>query len=540
MGLIWLVKGLVDEVFTGRHFDRLPYYLAAYSAITIAKIVIDNVWGRIDVAVTEQITLDVRTAVYRRLISVSPASISQFNVGALLSHLGGDAGRIEFLINSGPRGVFSSLISAVVYTVTLVALSPVLTLCAFFVAPLLALAAERFSRRMRQIGRINRRRSSAWMGLAEERLGSTSLIQLYTSEAAEEERLRARLAAARDSELRTVRIQNRMSTITGLIGLAGGLLVMAVGAEQIRAGALSVGGLIAFLGSVGSLYSPIRSLAKQRSRFERSAASAERIVQLLDLPSVVEERPHARPLRAGRGAVEFRDVSFGYHPDRPVLDHMSLRIEPGETVAIVGPSGAGKSTLARLLVRLHDATSGAILVDGEDVRDVTLSSLRKVVCVVMQEPHLFRGSVAELARYGSPDAPREQVADALKAAHAQGFVQSLDHEILSVLGPRGGGLSGGQQQRLAIARGLLRDAPILFLDEATSAVDSEAEELIHEAIRARRGDRTLIVVSHRLSSVRQADRLVLLEHGRIVETGAPETLMASSSRFGELFAAQLV
>ncbi len=540
VSVIWLVKGLVDNVFTGGHYERLPGYCAVYAAVVGLRVVLDNVFVRLDTAITEQVALNIRSAVYDRLISVSPSSISRFNIGALLNHLSADASRAETLIYSGPFSAFANALAAVVFTVTLLVLSPALTLCTLCVAPVLAFIAVRFSKRMRRTARINRRRTSAWMSLAEERLAATPLIQIFTAERSEGALFRSRLGIARRAALGAARQQATLSTVTEIVGFLGGLVVLALGAEEIHRGALTVGGMIAFLGSAGSLYSPIRSLARYRGRFERAAASAERVLQLLDLPSAVVESPTARPLRPGPGAVEFRDVHFSYRQGQPVLDGMSLTIEPGETVAIVGPSGAGKSTLARLLVRLQDPSFGSVLVDGEDIRDVTLESLRHRVCVVLQEPHLFRGSIRQQVRYGAPEADDEEVAAAIKAAHAHGFVGALPGRLFARLGPRGSGLSGGQQQRLSIARGLLREAPVLFLDEATSAVDSEAEELIQEAIQRRRGDRTLIIVSHRLSSVRHADRLVLLEHGRVVESGAPEALLASSTRCGELFASQLI
>jgi ABC-type multidrug transport system fused ATPase/permease subunit len=284
----------------------------------------------------------------------------------------------------------------------------------------------------------------------------------------------------------------------------------------------------------------VRGLAKAAGRFQRAAAGAQRVAELLDVPSLVTERPWARPLTHIQGAVEFRNVAFAYQGGPQVLAAISLRIEPGETVAVVGPSGAGKSTLVQLALRLYDPSAGAVFLDGVDLRDITFDSLRRAFAPVFQEPYIFRGSVIENIRYGRTDVPLERVAEIARAAHAERFIDALRSGYTAPVGPRGTWLSGGERQRLAMARALLRDAPILLLDEATASVDSETEELIQDAIDRFTGRRTIMVVAHRLSSVRRADRVVVLDHGRIVECGTPELLLRTATRCRDLFSAQLI
>ena len=260
---------------------------------------------------------------------------------------------------------------------------------------------------------------------------------------------------------------------------------------------------------------------------------------MLDVPSLVTERLSAKCLTHVRGAVEFRDVDFAYARGPQVLADISLRIEPGEMVAVVGPSGTGKSTLVQLALRLYDPTAGAVLLDGVDLRDITLELLRRAMVPVFQEPYIFRGSIIENIRYGRSDVSEARVAEIARSAHADRFIDALRNGYASPVGPRGTWLSGGERQRLALSRALLRDAPILLLDEATASVDSETEELIQDAIERFAGQRTILVVAHRLSSVRRADRVIVLDRTRIVETGPPEGLLLNDTRCRDLFAAQL-
>jgi ABC-type multidrug transport system fused ATPase/permease subunit len=263
-------------------------------------------------------------------------------------------------------------------------------------------------------------------------------------------------------------------------------------------------------------------------------------VALLDTPSQVVERPGASTFGRIRGRLEFSDVRFAY-PDGPeVLHGISFAMEPGETVAVVGANGSGKSTLIQLALRLYDPTQGAILIDGTDIRDVTLESLRRAVAVVFQEPGVVRGTISENIRYGRPDASDDAVMAVSQAAHVHTFASVLSRRYATPIGPQGSWLSGGQRQRLALARALLRDAPILLLDEATDSVDSESEDLIQDALARFAGKRTILLVSHRLASLRRADRIIVLDEGRIIEMGRLAILQRAATRFRDLFSAQIL
>ena len=321
----------------------------------------------------------------------------------------------------------------------------------------------------------------------------------------------------------------------------GRILVLAVGAYEMYSGNLTVSTIVAFLGSVGSLYSPISSLARSPGRFQRAAVGTQRVVELLlDTLSLVVERQDARAITQVRGVLEFFEVHFVYPGGLEALRGVSFRINPGETVAVVGPNGNGKTTLVHLALRLYDPSVGSVSVDGVDLREVTLESLRRSVAVVFQEPSVFRGNISENIRYGRPGASDELFKSTVQAAHVHGFANALPRGYGTPIGPRGSWLSGGQRQRLALARAFLRDAPILLLDVATASIDSEAEQLIQDAIEQFRGKRTITVVSHRLSTVLRADRIVVLDERRIVETGSPAVLQGNASRFRTRFAEQFL
>jgi ATP-binding cassette subfamily B protein len=540
VALLWLTKELIDQVFIAQQIDRLPFFAAAYISLVTANALLGYATTRIETGVIEQIVQDVRVNLYRHLTSVSPGSLGKYSVGELLAHLSADVERVELLIFSGPLSVVANLTSALFFTFFLLLLSWPLTLCALLATPLLAFLSLYLSPRVRRASKIARRKATAWMSLAEERLGAAPLIHAFTAKEAEITGFQTRVAEGRRAELRTISIQAWLSLLIELSAASIGLLVLVVGAYQAHSGAVTVGALVAFLGSVGSLYSPIRSLANASSRFQRSAAGAQRVAELLDTPSLIAERPSALPLTQVRGSLEFRNVRFAYEGGPEVIRGVSFRIEPGETVAIVGPNGSGKSTLIRLALRLQDCSGGAVLVDGKDVREVTLDSLRHAVSTVFQEPYVLRGSIADNIRYGSPNASGGSMLKAAQVARVDAFADNMRNGYESPAGPHGGRLSGGQRQRIALARALVRDAPILLLDEATTSVDSESEELIQDALERLAGHRTILLVAHRLSSVRRADRVIVVENGVVVETGTPAKLLGPRTRYRNLFASQLV
>ena len=537
--LLWLFKRLVDEVFIGQQVGLIPWFAAGYLLIAGTKFGLDYVDERLDAWIAERISLDVRTALYRHLISVSPGTLGRQSAGGLLAYLSDDVERISTLIYGAPVGVIANIARALCFGGFLLILSWKLTLLALLVVPPLALFVVWIAPRIRRVGRRARRKVTSWMSLAEEALGATALIHAFHSYSREEQRFARRCDSARKAELHAVALEANLALGIEVITLFGGLLVMGAAAYEVRAGHLSVGGVLAFLGAIGSLYDPIRSLSQSTSRFQRAGVSAERLLSLLERRSLVEERAGARRLSCAQGAVEFRDVRFTY-PDGPeVLHGVSFAVRPGQSLAIVGPSGSGKSSLVRLLLRFYDPDSGGIFLDGVDIREFTQESLRRAIAVTFQESYILSGSIAENIHYGDPDAPQERVQAAAAAACVSEYAVRLPLGYRSLVGTRGERLSGGQRQRLALARALLGEAALLILDEATAAIDGETEELIQHAIAELAGERTILVVSHRLSTIRSVDRVLVLEQGAIVESGPPSALLRKGTRCHELFAEQI-
>jgi ABC-type multidrug transport system fused ATPase/permease subunit len=538
-GLLWLLKLVVDEVLIASRLDLLMPYAGLYGAIVTCRVLLEYGQTRIEAAVVERIVRDVRTDLHAHLIRLSPGSLRDRAVGDLLAHPADDVERLQSLIYNAVLSVIDDLASVVFYLAFLAILSWKLTLLALVVVPPLVLAARRYSPRIRRAHRIARRRDSAWMARAEATLNALVAVQAFGGEAQEDERFARACERARKSELTEVKLDATLSLLIELVAGVGTLLLVVVGAWEMQRGSLSLGTLAAFLGSLGSLYGPIRGLAKTTARFQRAAAGAQRVAVLVATQSRVTERQEARPLaRPVRGEVAFEGVSFAYPGGGPqVLHGIDLVVEPGETVALVGPSGGGKSSLVQLLLRLDDPSAGVVRIDGQDLRSLTLASLRDAVAVVFQEPHLLRASLAENIAYGRPGTDPARVAAAARAAQAHGFVEPSGYG--RQLGSRGEGLSGGQRQRVALARALVREAPILVLDEATAAVDGETEGLVQRTIEGVAGRRTILIVAHRLAAIRRADRIVVLEGGRIVESGPPARLLAAPSRCRALFASQL-
>jgi ATP-binding cassette, subfamily B, bacterial len=539
VALLWLMKVLIDDVLVAEHVALLPTIVSGYVLLIAAKLAMDFALTWNDAAITEQINQDVRVRLYRHLVSVSPGSLKKYSVGDLIAYLSDDTQYVAHLIYSYPMNIVLNIVSAAYFICFLLVLSWELTLCAVLTIPFLALLSWRLSPGVRRLARVARRKTTAWYSRAEERLGVVAVIQAFSAETVETNAFETLCAAARVAELRSVVLQARLTLVIEIVAAIGGLLVLVIGAREIHSGSLTVGALMAFLGSIGSLYSPITNLAGTSARLQRAAASVQRVVELLDTPSLVTERQDARSLAHVRGALAFADIRFSYPGGPEVLDGVSFKIEPGETVALVGPNGSGKSTLMQLALRLYDPTAGQVLIDGVDLRDVTLTSLRRSVAAVFQEPGVFRGSINDNIRYGQPGVSDEQFRMMAEAARVDTFADASPLGYATAIGPRGSWLSGGQRQRLALARALVRDAPVLLLDEAMAAIDSEAEELIRDAVERFHGKRTILLVSHRFSTVRRADRVVVLDNGRIVETGDPEVLRRDSgSRFHALFVGQ--
>jgi ATP-binding cassette subfamily B protein/subfamily B ATP-binding cassette protein MsbA len=374
--------------------------------------------------------------------------------------------------------------------------------------------------------------------VVEQTFSSMAIVQAFTREEANDARFRAVTEATMDATASATRVQMQFKFLVGLATAVGTAGMLWVGAHHALRGDLDIGDILLFLSYLASLYAPLEAIMYTTSTIQGASGSARRVMEILEREREITEKPHAATLSSAKGDVRFDDVTFGYDEGRPVLQNVSLQAARGERIAIIGATGAGKSTLVSLLPRFFDPWRGRVLMDGRDVRDFTLKSLRGRIAIVLQEPFLFPMSIAENIAYGNPNATKEQIVAAAKAANADEFIERLPGKYEAVVGERGATLSGGERQRISIARAFLKDAPVLILDEPTSALDATTEHALLEALERLTEHRTTFIIAHRLTTVRRATRIIALEKGRIVESGTHDQLLALNGVYAGFHAIQ--
>ncbi|MDZ8064307.1 MAG: ABC transporter ATP-binding protein [Nostoc sp. DedQUE08] len=479
---------------------------------------------------------------FYRLQRLSLLFHSQRTVGDSLSRLAGDTYCVYTL--SG-----ALLISPVQYlltlaTISLVAwnLSPLLTLLSLFVAPIMGCSALVFGSRLKRRTKLNREAQSRLTSFVHQTVTAIPMIQAFGRESYNTQQFEHLAADAVVLSQRETLLKSVYGVANGTVTTIGTAIVLYVGGQQVLLGAMSIGSLLVFLAYLQSIQGAFKGLFGIYGSLKSVDANIDRVLEVLDAEDGVQDAPGARPLPArpteGRGHVCLEKVSFGYEPNYPVLKEITLEARSGETIALVGATGAGKSTLVSLIPRFFDPWQGRVLFDGVDVRDVQLKSLRERIALVLQEPFLLPLSVAQNIAYGCPEASLEKIVAAAKAAKADDFIQQLPQGYDTPIGERGALLSGGQRQRIAIARALLKDAPVLILDEPTSALDAQTENLLLEALDRLIEGRTTFIIAHRLSTIQRADRIVVLEQGKVVEMGTHQELLAIGGFYQRLHSLQ--
>jgi ATP-binding cassette subfamily B protein/subfamily B ATP-binding cassette protein MsbA len=459
-------------------------------------------------------------------------------VGDTVRRVTTDCGCVASIIKDALLPVLSSAVALAVMFVILWRLDPSLTLLSLLVVPGMIVVFHRYAGPMMQRSYEQQETEGRVYDVVEQTLSAVPVVQAFGQEEAADRRFEATADATLGATLSTTDVQLRFKVLMGLTTAVGTAMILWIGASHALDGRLSLGSILVFLSYLGSLYAPLEALMYTTSTLHSASGNARRVREILAIEPEVRDRPAAAALGRAAGHVRLEGVTFGYEPGRSVLHGVNLEALPGQTVAIVGFTGAGKTTLVSLVPRFFDPWEGRVIIDGRDVKEVQLRSLREQIAVVLQEPLLFPISVAENIAYGRPGATRPEIEEVARAANAHAFIERLPHGYDTVIGQRGATLSGGERQRLSIARALLKDAPVLILDEPTSALDAETEGLLLEALRRLMTGRTTLLIAHRLSTVRAADRIIVVDGGQIAEAGTHDALLARAGLYAHLHAIQ--
>ena len=540
-------RQIVDEVIGQRDLSRLGWLIGGLVGIYGLQQVIDAGDMFLRHALGEKFILDLRIRIYAWLQSLSLSFFERTSTGELMSRVTNDVAALENFVTHGSALSAVALLRLVGGAVILFLLDVRLAALVMIPVPILALSLRYFNTRIRPIYRRVRDRLGDINAKLQDNLSGIRVIQAFAQEDRELERFSRESEQYYTARVEGIRYWSLFFPAMRFVASLGTVVVLGVGGAMVVRGELTLGTLVAFLSYIASFYEPLNRLTEIDRVFQEAIAAGDRIFELLDQTADIEDAPGAVALPPLRGEVVFDDVHFRYgggkgtgKADPPqVLHDVAFRMAPGEVVALVGPSGAGKTSIANLLCRFYDPIRGQITVDGYDLRQVTLDSLRRQVAVVLQDTFLFNATVRENLLYGKPDASDEELEAAAAAAYAHEFIEALPNGYDTEIGERGVRLSGGQKQRLALARAILADPRILILDEATSSVDAEAEFLIQQALDSVLEGRTALVIAHRLSTIRDADKIIALEDGRIVEVGDHRDLMERGGLYSQLYQRQL-
>jgi ATP-binding cassette, subfamily B, bacterial len=516
-------------------FALLNIIIAAFITIALLDAVFSYVGNLLLSIVGQRFVFDVRRDLFAHVQRLSLRFHGTQRTGDLMARVTGDISNIQDMVVTALSSVFVNGLTVLVIVAVMLRLDWRYTVLTLAVVPFIYLTARHYRREIKTAARQARRSEGRVSSIVQEVISSIRVVKAFTREDFEQQRFEEQSGQSLQAGLQSAKLQAQFAPIIDILGSLGTVLVLWLGVREVIAGRLTAGELLVFMSYYRAMYSPLRQLAKLSNVTAKGSASAERVLEILNTEPDLRDQPGARVAPSFKGRITFDRVSFAYDPDRPVLHDVSFDAPPGSITALVGATGSGKSTTVSMIPRFYDPTSGAVRIDGKDIQSFTLSSLRSQISLVLQEPVLFRATLYENIAYGKPDASASEVYAAAEAANATEFIERLDKGFGTWVGERGGTLSGGQRQRIAIARAIIRDAPLLILDEPTVGLDAETEHLVLDALHKLMTGRTTFVIAHHLYTIERANTIIVLEHGRIVESGSHKELLAREGTYSKLY-----